>query len=75
MGCGVCEVIHRIHSAGYRSRTRSGQKFHGNDLDVPVDARHADVITADTADRAADMRPMAIIIERVVVVVDKIPAD
>ena len=43
-------------------------------FDVPVDARDADAVVAERADRAGDVRAVAVVVDRVVVVVDEVPA-
>ena len=45
-----------------------------HDLDVPVDADDARPVVADRSDRPGDVRPVAVVVGRVIVVVHEVPA-
>ena len=45
-----------------------------HDLDVPVHAGDADSVRAGRPDRPGDVRPVAVVVERIVVVVHEVPA-
>jgi hypothetical protein len=50
-----------------------GDELERHDLDVPVHARDADSVVSPGADRPRDVRPVTVVVGRVVVVVDEIP--
>ena len=67
-------VVERRDGRRRRSRPSCAQELQAHDLDVPVDARHADRVVPDRADRAGHVRAVAVVVDRIAVVVDEVVA-
>ena len=52
----------------------AAEELQPHQADVPVHADDADTVVSDRADRAGDMRPVPLVVCRVVVAVDEVPA-
>src|SRR5262249_53555584 len=72
LGDGVVEGRH-----GAADGTMAGvvEEFQRGHLHEPVDARDADTVVAGGPDGAGDVRAVAVVVHRVVVVIDEVPAD
>ena len=74
----VGAVRGRVEDGADGVRGRPGpvaaEELQAHQADVPVHADDADAVVADRADRAGDVRPVPLVVCRVVVAVDEVPA-
>ena len=61
-GRGLNDELDRVDRVGDRPRAVGGQRFHRHHAGGPVHPRHADVVVADGADRAGDVRAVAVVV-------------
>ena len=67
-------VVEAPDGVARRAAAVGAEELQGHDLDVPVDAGDADAVVAHGADRAGDVRAVAVVVQRVAVVVDEVVA-
>ena len=74
VGAVLGRVQHRADRVGGGARTLRIQELDRHDPHVPVHAGDAEAVVARRADRAGDVRAVAVVVHRVVVAVHEVPA-
>ena len=74
----VGALLRGVQHGADRVRIRPGalgvEELDGHDPHVPVHAADSDAVVPGRADRAGDVRPVAVVVHRVVVIVHEVPA-